>query len=54
MKGSTISLYANGYKLAELTDTTYDQGQFGLVVGSVNTENLTISVDKVEYWDLSQ
>ena len=54
MKGSTISLYANGYKLAEFTDSAYDQGQFGLVVGSVNTENLTISVDKVEYWDLSQ
>ena len=54
MKGSTISLYANGYKLAEFTDSTYDQGQFGLVIGSVNTENLTVSVDKVEYWDLSQ
>ncbi len=54
MKGSTIRLYANGHKLAEFTDSTFDHGQFGLVVGSINTDNLTISVDKVEYWKFDQ
>ncbi len=53
MKGSTLRLYANGYKLSEFTDSTFDNGQFGLVVGSINTNNLTIYVDQVSYWDLN-
>jgi hypothetical protein len=54
MKGTTIKLYANGHMIGEFTDSTYDEGQFGLVIGSVNTENLTVSVDLVEYWKLDQ
>jgi hypothetical protein len=54
MKGNTIRLYGNGYKLAEFTDNTFDHGQFGLVVGSINTHNLTINVDQVAYWELNQ
>lgn len=54
MKGSTLRLYANGYKLAEFTDSTFNQGQFGLVVGSINTHNLTIYVDQVAYWEFNQ
>jgi hypothetical protein len=54
MKGTTLRLYANGHKIAEFTDSTYDEGQFGLVIGSVNTENFTVSVDMVEYWELTQ
>lgn len=53
MKGSTLRVYANGFKLAEFTDSTYNQGQFGLVIGSTDTNNLTINVDQVAYWDLS-
>ena len=53
MKGSTLRLYANGYKLSEFTDSTFDHGQFGLVIGSINTNNLTIYVDQVSYWDLN-
>jgi len=54
MKGTAIKIYANGYLLGEFTDDTYDKGQFGLVIGSVNTENFTVSVDLVEYWELIQ
>lgn len=54
LKGTDIRLYANGHKLAEFTDSTFDHGQFGLVVGAVNTHNLTVYVDQVAYWDLSQ
>jgi hypothetical protein len=54
MKDDTIILYANGYKFAEFTDTSFDQGQFGLVIGSSNTDNLTVSVDLVEYWKFDQ
>lgn len=53
MKGSDIRLYANGHKLAEFTDSKFTHGQFGLAIGSINTQNLTVSVDKVAYWDLS-
>jgi hypothetical protein len=53
MRGDTIRLYANGHKLAEYTDTTFDHGQFGLVIGSINTHNFTVSVDQVAYWDLN-
>jgi hypothetical protein len=54
MQGTTLRLYANGHKIAEFTDSTYDQGQFGLVIGSINTENFTVSVDVVEYWEFNQ
>jgi hypothetical protein len=54
MKGKTLRLYANGYKLAEFTDSTFDHGQFGLVIGSINTHNLTINVDQVAYWQFNQ
>jgi hypothetical protein len=53
MKGKTLRLYANGYKLAEFTDSTFDHGQFGLVIGSVNTHNLTVYVDQVAYWQFN-
>jgi hypothetical protein len=50
MDGTTIRLYANGFKIGEFIDNTYDEGQFGLVIGSVNTEDFTVLVDRVEYW----
>jgi len=53
LKGDTLQLYANGHKIGEFTDDTFDQGQFGLVIGSMNTENFTVYVDQVEYWDLT-
>jgi hypothetical protein len=54
MQGTKLQLYANGFKIAEFNDSTYDEGQFGLVIGSVNTENFTVDVDLVEYWELNQ
>ncbi len=53
MKGTNLRVYANGFKLAEFTDSTFDHGQFGLVIGSAETNNLTIYVDQVAYWDLT-
>ncbi len=54
MKGTTLRLYANGHKIAEFTDSMFDYGQFGLVIGSVNTDNFTVSVDQVSYWEFTQ
>ena len=53
MKGTDIRLYANGHKIAEFTDSTFDHGQFGLAIGSTNTPNFIVSVDQVAYWDLT-
>jgi hypothetical protein len=53
MKGNILRIYANSYKLAEFTDSTFSQGQFGLVIGATDTQNLTINVDQVSYWDLT-
>ncbi|HSF80423.1 MAG TPA: NBR1-Ig-like domain-containing protein, partial [Anaerolineales bacterium] len=50
LEGSTIKLYANGKLLAELEDREYDEGRFGLFIGSANTDDLEIFVDEVAYW----
>ena len=54
MKGTTLRLYVNGHKIAEFTDSMFDHGQFGLVIGSINTHNLSVSVDQVAYWEITQ
>ncbi|MGE5124436.1 MAG: NBR1-Ig-like domain-containing protein [Acidobacteriaceae bacterium] len=54
LKGDTLQLYANKHKIGEFTDDTFDHGQYGLVIGSMNTENFTVYVDQVEYWELTQ
>lgn len=54
MQGETIKLYANGVLLAELSEGSYASGRFGLFIGSVNTNGLTVYVDELAYWDLSQ
>jgi hypothetical protein len=52
MEGDRLVLFANGERLAELTDDTYDEGKFGLFVGSSNTPDFTVQVSEVAYWDL--
>jgi hypothetical protein len=47
-----ISLYANGEPLVEITDPSYDSGAFGLFISSANTENLSVMVSEVAYWEL--
>jgi hypothetical protein len=51
-KGNTIRLYANGRLLVEIQDSTFDEGVFGLLVGSVNTDNLKVFVEDMAYWEL--
>lgn len=53
-QGQSIKLYANGKLIAEFTDSTYDEGRFGLFIGSANTENLEIFVDEISYWILNE
>lgn len=51
-EGSTIKLYVDGAQVAELGDTTYDEGIFGVFVSAAKTENFTVRVPEMAYWDL--
>lgn len=49
-QGDRLVIYINGMRVRELTDDSYTQGQFGLFVGSANTDDFEVSVDRVAYW----
>ena len=52
LDGDTIRLYANSILLAEFTNDQFDEGQFGLMIGSGDTEDFTVFVEEVAYWEL--
>jgi len=43
--GNTITLYANGTRLAQATDSTFSEGAPGLIVGTYNTAGTDIVFD---------
>lgn len=49
-KESALSFYINGEKVKELTNNAFLEGGFGVFVGE-NSENLTIWVDDIKYWE---
>jgi len=49
-EGDTFKLYANGKLLAEVSDSEYDEGRFGLFIGSSNTDNLKVFIEEAAYW----
>lgn len=51
VKGSKITLYANGVALGEAIEGTYKEGYFGIFAGAVKTTNFTIAVDEIAYWE---
>ena len=50
--GDQISLFANGEPLTEISDRSYDNGAFGLFISSTNTQDFTVMVTEVAYWEL--
>jgi hypothetical protein len=50
--GDKLSLYANGQLLQEVTDSTLDNGLFGLFIGSAQTSDLKVDVDQISAWSL--
>ena len=52
MIGADITLYANGYFIADKDDDEYLAGRFGLFVNAGDPGNYTFSVDELSYWDL--
>jgi len=52
LDGERLSLFANGNLLDEISDDTFDDGKFGVFIGSVNTEDFKVRVDEIAYWSL--
>lgn len=52
--GNTLTIYANGRQIAEIFDSKYDFGRYGLFVSPELTANYTFRVVHMSYWDLSQ
>lgn len=52
MQDSTIQLFANGTKLADIQDSTYDSGGVGMFIGAAATPNFQAWVDSFRYWAL--
>lgn len=50
--GDTLRLYADGQRLTEVTDDSYESGQFGLFVAAAETPDFTVEVDEIAYWVL--
>jgi hypothetical protein len=48
--GSVIKLYANGQLLAEFSDQTYTEGQFGVFIAAQETPGFSMSLEEAVYW----
>lgn len=49
-EGDALRLYANGELIDTVSDDQFDEGRFGLFVGSAETANFSVSVGRVSYW----
>lgn len=49
--GDRLVLYANGQLLGEVKDSIFSEGYFGVFVGARETEDFTVRVDQVRYWE---
>ena len=45
-----LTMYINGEKVDEVSDTAFSDGYFGVFINRDNTEDLTIYMDDVKYW----
>jgi hypothetical protein len=50
--GSTLTIYANGYQIAQVTDSKFTFGRYGVFVSPEFTANYTYRVVQMSYWDL--
>jgi hypothetical protein len=51
-EGDHFILYANGVKIDDLHDSSFDQGYLGVFVGAAETANFVVEVDELDYWEL--
>lgn len=50
--GDTLTIFANNYQIAQLTDSKYREGRIGVYVQAANTVNFTYRVNEIAYWEL--
>jgi hypothetical protein len=51
--GNTLTIYTNGHQIAEIFDSKYDFGRYGVFVSPELTANYTYRVVHMSYWDLT-
>ncbi len=51
-RGDTLTLYVNGNRLRQVTDSKYDSGLVGVFIGAANTPGLTGYLDRIQLWEL--
>ncbi len=52
MDGKILTIYANGYMLAEISDNVYDSGRYGLYTYPDTSNDFTYRVVEMAYWRL--
>ncbi len=52
--GETLTIFANGRQIAQVTDDEYSQGRFGVFVRSSEDGDYTFRVKKIAYWILNK
>jgi hypothetical protein len=52
LEGSKLALYANGVLVGEAVDTTWSSGVFGIFAGAHESNEYTLKVDEISYWEL--
>jgi hypothetical protein len=50
--GDSFTIFANGHQIAQVTDTKYASGRYGVFVSPDVTANYTYRVVRMTYWDL--
>jgi hypothetical protein len=53
-EGDDLEVFANGQSLWKLTDTTYEEGGFGLYAGSGVSETYTATFDDLRVWEVKK
>jgi hypothetical protein len=48
--GSILKLYANNSLLAEVRDSTYLKGRFGLFIAAAESDPFKVFVEEIAYW----
>ena len=51
--GDKITIYANGHQIAQVTDSHYKSGRYGIFVSPDMTANYTYQIIQMSYWDLT-
>ena len=53
-EGLKLTIFANGFQVAEVTDATYPVGRYGVFVRAAGTASYTYRPVQIAYWDLSE